>query len=149
MNKFIFASLLLLAFTSILTACDSPNQHVIEIQESKKYSFTQFIENIESFPFVAKEEKISKIKSGFERISLKMGKNEIETIIGAPDSEMFDYKENKLIGSAWGYYIERTEKELANERLDKILFLYFSENGQLYWAQPVNLEGLVSIGGPY
>lgn len=136
----------------LVAACDSNTHPVLESHESQKYSFSRFIENIESFPYTAAQSKLSKVREGFKRLSLGTGKGEIKKIMGEPDSETMSYKPTKknkgLIYSTWGYYLKRSERNLATDGFDATVVLYFKPNGELYWADPINVAGLKVLGGP-
>jgi hypothetical protein len=135
----------------LLGACDSDTTGVREFHESEKHSFSQFISGIERFPYLADRQKVSRITEGFKRLSVGMRKDDVEKAMGKPDSEMLEYSETKngkaLVGSTWGYYLKRKERELANPSSDEAVFLYFKVNDELYWAQPENVVGLEALGG--
>ena len=148
------AALLVLALcpTILIGACDRNAAEVREFHETERYSFSQFIAGIESFPYQAEQRKVSRVKEGFKLLSVGMTKSDVEKAMGKPDSEELEYsrtnKDKELIGSTWGYYLKRTEPELANPSSDEAVFLYFKLNDELYWAQPENVVGLETLGGP-
>ena len=98
---------------------------------------------------MASDKKISKIYNGYPLLKVGMSKAEVITLLGEPDSEMFKYKypdDKKIDSSSFGYYLKRTEKELATEQ-DKVIFVYFNIKGELFWVHSENL-GLNDLGGP-
>jgi hypothetical protein len=117
--------------------------------ESGKYNFYEFIGSIEEFPYTAKEEKIDRVKNGFDLLLIGMSKEEVLKNMGEPDSEDFSYKLSngkKLLYSTWGYYLKRFEKEISTEGYDEAIFLYFKPNNKLYWAKPEGIRGFESKG---
>lgn len=143
---------LVVLFSPLVVACDSNTHLALESHESQEYSFSRFIGNIESLPYTADQSKLSEVKEGFKRLSLGMRKNEIKKIMGEPDSETMSYKPTKknkaLIYSTWGYYLKRFARNLVTDGWDAMVILYFKPNGELYWADPINVPGLKVLGGP-
>lgn len=138
--------------TILVMACDGDRMGGREFHESEKHSFSRFIEGIERFPYVADQQKNSRVREGFKRLSIGMHKDDVKKAMGEPDSEMFEYsktnKDKELVGSTWGYYLKRTERNLATPNYDEAVFLYFKPNNELYWAQPENVNGLETLGAP-
>lgn len=149
MMRFFFA----LSSMLLVSACDADTQWVLESQESEKYSFTQFIKNIEKFPYTADQPKLSRVKEGFKQLSLGMKKDDVKKAMGEPDAESLNYKPMKkskeLVYTTWDYYLKRRERDLANDGFDEAVFLYFKPNGELYWAHSDNIAELKSLGGPH
>jgi len=117
---------------------------------SDRYSFSGFVDSIDEFPFVAGESRFSTVLNGYSRLSKGMTKEEVIAEIGEPDSEMIEYQETdssrEFVGSTFGYYLSRSEKELANLDLDQQLTLYFDSKHVMYYARPENIDGLKDIG---
>lgn len=137
----------------LVSACDAETKWVMQSHESEKYSLTRFLKGIEKFPYTADQSKFSRVKAGSKRLSLGMKKDDVEKIMGKPDSEMLHYrpkeKGKELIYSTWSYYLKRFERELGNSSFDQALVLHFkSNNEELYWVDPGSLEGFNSLGGP-
>jgi hypothetical protein len=139
----------LLCCLVFLFACKAEQTWDARFVESDKYSFSRFIEGIQQFPYRADKSKFSRVVFNFRGLKLGMSKAEVIKLLGVPDSEMFKFRypdDKNVVGSSYGYYLTRKEKELGN-KLDKEVFLYFNKNEELYWAQPVNLN-LTDLGGP-
>ena len=130
-------------------ACNSEPEWSARSVESDNYSFSKFIDGIQQFPYRADKSKFSRVVGNFPSLILGMSRGEVIELLGVPDSEEFEFKypdDKKVVGSSFGYYLTRMEKELANDQ-DKVVFLYFDANEELFWAQSVNLH-INDIGGP-
>ena len=152
-TNYITCFLFVLFPTLLVGACDTETKWVMRSHESEKYSFTGFLKGIEKFPYTADQSKLSRVKGGSKRLSLGMKKDDVKKIMGEPDSEMLHYrpkeKGKELIYSTWSYYLKRFERELGNSSFDQAVVLHFkSNNEELYWVDPGNLEGFNSLGGP-
>lgn len=147
--RLILRKVCILVCMLLLFACNSEPEWSAQSVESDKYSFSNFINGIQQFPYHADESKFLRVVGNFPSLTLGMSKGEVIELIGVPDSEEFEFKypdDEKVVGSSFGYYLTRMERELANDQ-DKVIFLYFNANEELFWAQAVNLE-LNDIGGP-
>jgi hypothetical protein len=132
-----------------ICACKPEPKWDARFVESDKYNFFKFIEGIKKFPYRADESKFSRVVGNFRSLKLGMPKEKTSEILGAPDSEEFEFiypDEKNIAGSSNIYLLTRMEKELANKQ-DKAVCLYFDKYEKLYWAQPINLD-LKDIGGP-
>lgn len=154
MNPRKYRTCFFFALSSVLlvSACDTDSKWVLQSHESEKYSFTRFMKSIEKFPYTADQSKLSRVREGLTRLSLGMRKDDVKKIMGEPDSEMLNYKprqkSEELVDSTWTYYLKRFERDLVKEGFDESVVLYFKPNGELYWADPGNIAGLKSLGGP-
>jgi hypothetical protein len=143
-------AIMIIMYSTLLFACHSEPEWSARSVESDKYSFSKFIDGIQQFPYRADMSKWSRVTENFQSLELGMSKGEVIELFGEPDAEDFEFKypdDKKVVGSSFGYYLTRMERELANDQ-DKAVFLYFNTNEELFWAQAVNLE-LNDIGGPY
>jgi hypothetical protein len=134
----------------MLSACNSDTIWDYKFIESDKYSISKFFSEINEYPYVADNKKISKIYDGYESLKIGLSKNEAINFLGEPDFEEFAYKypdEKNIISSSFGYYLKRVKKELATVEEDKMLFLTFNPKGELFWVHSDNM-GLKDIGGP-
>jgi len=137
----------------IVSICDADTQWVLESQESDKYSFTRFIESVQTFPYTADQSKLTRVRGGFKRLSLGMKKDDVKKIMGEPDAESHNYRpmkeSKKLLYTTWDFYLKRHERNVATDGFDETVFLYFKPNQELYWAFPSNITGLKPLGGPH
>jgi hypothetical protein len=135
-----------------VSACERDASWHLESHESEEYSFSRFMDNINSFPYTADPSKISRVKEGFHRLAVGMRKDEVRNIVGAPDSAMIHYKfakgNQESLYSTWGYYLKRHERNLAKDDLDVMVTLYFNLDEELYFAFPDNVAGLTPLGKP-
>ena len=133
----------------MLSSCSNENTVLIETEESQKYSFSEFIGGISHFPYEAPVHKREKVLSGFHKMKIGTNKKETIGLFSEPDAEFFSYDKTRgktFKNSSFAYYLSRHESNLANVKYDEVLFLYFDHNEELYWAQPVNIEGLKEVG---
>jgi hypothetical protein len=138
-------------FSAIILGCKEKVIYTGYEEESLNYQFSKFIKNIPTFPYEATPEKRDKIVRGFSKISVGINKTTAKELIGEPDAEVYSYETTngkKYSGSSWGYYLRRQQAELANEKYDQTVFLYFDPDEKLYWAHPDNIELLKDKGGP-
>jgi hypothetical protein len=151
MKGFLACALPAALFLISITACNKETP-IQETREDPQYSFTAFLESINTFPYEAPKAKQDKIRSEFPKLSLGMEKKEVEEILGKPDAEFITYDLQKgkeeLIQYSLAYYLYRHEKKLVSDKIDRTVFLYFDANAKLYWAVPTNVESLVQAGGP-
>lgn len=153
LRKRIAASFLTLISLILIVACDTGAKSILESRESERYSFMGFLEGIKTFPYSAEQSKVSRVVEGFKKILLGMKKDDVERIMGEPDYEMFHYRPNQkkdeAIYSTWGYFLKRFERNLSKEGFDAGITLYFKPNGELFWAEPYNIDGLKLLGGAH
>ena len=148
-TRFMIRKVCILCCLVLFCACKAEPKWDARIVEADKYSFSKFINGIQQFPYRADDLKFSRVVGNFHSLKLGLSKEEVIKLLGEPDAEDFEFRypdDKNVVGSSFGYYLTRMEKELANDQ-DKEVFLYFNKNGKLYWAQPNNLN-LNDIGGP-
>lgn len=137
---------------AVMVGCRDGASTSLESHESQNYGFTRFIDSIGSFPYTAEATKISRVKAGFSRLAVGMGKDAVRRSMGEPDAEFVHYKPTAavkdLVYTTWAYYLKRFEREQFNEGFDQAVVLYFKPNDELYWADPDGVEGLRPIGAP-
>jgi len=140
---------LTLYFLVTLLACNSDDIWDYKSIESNKYSFSKFFSEIKEYPYIANDNKITKIYNGYKSLKIGLTKDEVITLLGEPDCEVFDYKypdEKNIISSAFGYYLKLVKRESVSEE-DQILTLTFNPKDELFWVHSDNM-GLKDIGGP-
>lgn len=122
-------------------------------REGTDYSFTTFIKSINNFPYEASKSKQGEVRTGYKSLSIGMDKKDVLEMLGEPDAESLYYDSVKgqetFLNSSWGYYLHRHERELANEKFDRAVFIYFDVNEKMFWALPTNIESLAEIGSPF
>lgn len=152
LRKYVARISLVLSSIVFVSSCDTPPSG-LEVHESDKYSFSEFMKGMKRFPYTADQSKFSRVTEGFRRLSLDMRKGDVIQIMGRPDAEWFDYRIDKnskeLVESSWGYYLKRFEAELGTEGFDEAIFLHFKLSDELYWAYPSSISGLEPVGGPH
>ena len=120
--------------------------------ESDQYSFSEFIESIDGFPYTAADSKLDQVKEGYDRLVVGMYKEDCIAIMGEPDSEMLEYALNdeirEFVGSTFGYYLARYDANLSNSEYDKQVTLYFDGGHRLHFVLPSNVQGLIAVGNP-
>ncbi|MFI5304195.1 MAG: hypothetical protein ACHQYP_05295 [Nitrospiria bacterium] len=139
-----------LALTVLFGCSNRPSFEFIE-KEGLKYKFSSFIASIEKFPYDAPPSRIEKVLKGFQKLSLKMKQEEVLSLLGEPDAEFLTYDVKKgdlFLNSSWEYVLHRHEADLANDKYDKAIYVYFDRDSHFYWGLPTNVQGLLMIGSP-
>ncbi len=120
--------------------------------ESSEYSFSSFIESIESFPYDAPASKQKKLVEAFPSLELGMHMDSVRELLGEPDADFLHYAKGKqrvFLGSAWGYYLHRHEVEFVDDAHDRSISVHFDASGQLYLARLDNVDSVVQKGDPW
>lgn len=112
----------------------------------------------EGRPYYASETRKSKIKTNYEKVALGMKRSAVEQILGSPDVEepfltprkhssttITNIERLNECGHRWTYYFS---KETSNpiDGQDQGVFLFFGEEGKLYWVVPMNIKQLKEKG---
>jgi hypothetical protein len=112
----------------------------------------------EGRPYYASETRKSKIKTNYEKVTVGMKRSAVEQILGPPDVEepfLTPRKHSSMTitnieslnecGHRWVYYFSKeTSNPIDNQ--DQGLFLFFGEEGKLYWVVPMNTKQLKEKG---
>jgi hypothetical protein len=150
LRKYIATTILLVL--SGFVGCQSHIDTSRVFVESDRYSFSEFLESIDQFPYLAEDSKVKQVKEGYDRLVVGMSKEDCVAMMGEPDSEMLEYAINNEVrefsGSTFGYYLARYEAEWADSEYDSQVALYFDKSHRLYFVLPSNVEGLVELGHP-
>ena len=136
---------------TFLISCKGKITYTGSVEESQNYRFSEFIKNIQSFPYEASPEKRKKVIEGFSKLTLGIDKGEVKKILGEPDAEFFSYDTTRgktYLDSSWGYYLRRHEANHANDKYDQVVSIYFDPGEKLYWAHSDNIDLLKDKGGP-
>jgi hypothetical protein len=142
--KIIIALLLLFVGCSSEVALSPP------ISDGKR-TYQQFVSETKVFPYRISEIRRQTIMTNYWKLNIGMTKKEVSSIIGDPDfSQYLRAKEpsGKYLGSEWTYYFYKPAPNIANEKLDQGLSLFFGTNDKLDWIVPKNIEGLIEKGNP-
>jgi hypothetical protein len=91
-NKRIKFILVLAFLSAILFSCKGKVIYTRYEEESQRYKFSEFIKNINGFPYEATVESREAAIKGFQKLTLGMDKEDVKKIIGEPDAEFFSYK---------------------------------------------------------
>jgi hypothetical protein len=138
--------------STLLISCKEKVTYTGSDEESQNYRFSEFIKDIQSFPYETSPEKRKKLIEGFSKLTLGIDKKEAKKILGEPDADFFSYDTTKgkiYSGSSWGYYLHRHEAAYANDQHDQTIFIYFDPQEKLYWAHSDNIDSLKDKGGPH
>lgn len=136
----------------MLTSCHEHVSDTFVIREGSEYRFSDFLEHINQFPYDAPQPRQELMLNNYARLQLGMKKKEVLATLGKPDAEFLNYNKTKgdlYLGSSWGYYLHRHEPVLANELLDKTIFVSFDTNNSVHFVEPKNVEALTPMGSPF
>ncbi len=109
------------------------------------------LEDASIFPYKASDQQKERMKSGYRKLKLGSTKEQAKELLGEPDISQKDFtksKKRKFIGYSYQYYFFKLHKDFVNSGRDKVILLFFNEEGNLKWGVPSNIEGLEEIGSP-
>jgi|SRR5579871_209178 len=104
--------------------------------------------------YVAPEQRQVKIRAGYSHLSLGMGVDEVESLLGSPDS--VNVTPHGHVGNVWIpgepckrqlVYILRQNSSNPIDPETAAIYLTF-DGEKLFWAAPQNVEGLKTMGAP-
>jgi hypothetical protein len=124
-------------------------ERAIAADKDDKPSYEAFAAT-HSFPYSASSERRERIARTYSRLRVGLSKAEVATILGDPDySEQMRSKgpRDEYLGTSWTYLLEKPNPRIANEKLDKMVGVFFDPSGKVDWVVS-NIEGLVEIGKP-
>lgn len=145
--------IIVMALTVLLAAsgCNSSQVTLEPPIADGKQTYKEFISETKTFPYTIADNRKRIIMEKYPRLNVGMTKKEIASIIGDPDFSTYlraKAPPQKYLGSEWTYYFHKANPNLANEKLDKGLYLFFDPNDKLHWILPQNIEGLSEKGSP-
>ncbi|HZP25060.1 MAG TPA: hypothetical protein VFB04_16575 [Terriglobales bacterium] len=104
--------------------------------------------------YVAPEQRQAKVRAGYSHLSLGMGVDEVESLLGSPDS--VNVTSHGHVGNVWipgepckrqFIYILRQNSSNPIDPETAAIYLTFDRD-KLFWAAPQNVEGLKTMGAP-
>lgn len=112
-------------------------------------TFQEFDARIKEYPYVAPDERSTKILAGLPKLERCMNKASIEALLGMPDFSELNYGPKgpgeHWLGSSWTYYLSK-RSTLVNEN-DPCIQIFFDTGGHVSWIVPRNIKGAHEIGG--
>ena len=103
-------------------------------------------------PYVATEQRQDRIRSGYAKLTLGMGVDETQSLLGAPDS--INITPHSQVGNAWVlgvpckrqlvYVLRQTNSNPVDPSIEAIYLTF--DGDKLFWAAPLNVQGLRNIG---
>ena len=107
-------------------------------------------------PYLAPSKRREQVLEHYSKLGLQMSLQEVEKLLGKPDfstprlaarlASTPEPKEQQCRNQV--AYILKKSSENMVEVEDVAIYLFFSENGKLYWAAPQNLPNLEPLGSP-
>jgi hypothetical protein len=103
-------------------------------------------------PYIAPEHRQAKIRSGYGKLTLGMGVDETQSLLGAPDS--INVTPHGQVGSAWILgtpckrqlvYVLRQNSNNPVDPTMEAIYLTF-DGDKLFWAAPLNMQGMKTMG---
>ena len=111
-------------------------------------SYEEFEKKISQYPYRAKVERVSKIKSGIAALKVCMDKEQVQAQIGVPDYSRASYgpkgPSEKWLGSSWTYYLTK-QSSLVNTN-DSTVVVFFDTKNRAHWIVPHHVDGGHEIG---
>lgn len=139
--------LIFLLLASICWAATVPDPRAIP---DGMQTYKDFERNISQYPYVASQERSTKIVAGLKKVSLCMKKEQILKLLGPPDYSQINYgskgPEEKWQGSSWMYYLSK-QSHLVNLN-DPRVEVFFDTNDCANWIVPSHIEDGRELGTP-
>ena len=147
----IVAFVLLLTVPLLLATCSrKPLPEPYRTDGHKSYE--EFRAGIKGNSYDAPEARKQKILSNYSRLQAGMTKQEIASIIGAPDYSHANYGPKgpgeKWLGWSWDYILAWPEIEIVNEAQAEWVEIFFDTEDRATWIAPSSKTKLPALGGP-
>jgi hypothetical protein len=145
MKRIVLLQFILLLLTTACLAATGPDPTAIP---DGMQTYNDFEKNIAQYPFIASQERRTRIIAGLKKVELCMKKEQILKLLGPPDFSDINYGPKgpgeKWIGSSWMYYISK-QSELVNLN-DPRVEVFFDTNDRAHWIAPSHIEGAHELG---
>jgi hypothetical protein len=107
-------------------------------------------------PYLAPSKRREQVVEHYSKLGLQRSLQEVEKLLGKPDfstprlaarlASTPEPKEQQC-GNQVAYILKKSSENMVDVE-DVAIYLFFSENGKLYWAAPQNLPNLEPLGSP-
>jgi hypothetical protein len=107
-------------------------------------------------PYLAPSKRREQVLEHYSKLGLQRSLQEVEKLLGKPDfstprlaarlASTPEPKEQQCRNQV-AYILKKSSENMVDVE-DIAIYLFFSENGKLYWAAPQNLPNLEPLGSP-
>jgi hypothetical protein len=160
MRTSIIVTLFIFAICSALAAQNSPPAAVFRGHCSDGVaSYREWFQQTplpHGEPYFAPGKRKEQILERYSKLKLQMSLEEVEKLLGGPDfsSPRPDARlaaapkpEEQQCSNQFAYIVKKSSENMADVE-DVAIYLFFSEDGKLYWASPQNLPNFTPLGSP-
>jgi hypothetical protein len=107
-------------------------------------------------PYVAPQSRQQELLNKYPKLKLAMSMTEVEKYLGKPDfgwgkpiARLATAPEptDKRCNTETAYIVKKKGENMSDME-DVAIYLFYSRDGKLYWASPLNLPSLKQMGSP-
>jgi hypothetical protein len=134
--------------TLVLLGCDSANSKS-DIGPSYIAPSGTSLQKIDgvTYAYVATPERQKSISSGFAQLKIGQSREEIRTLLGAPDFAIAMHRPESTRFTGWHYiYNIRTIYNWTNSSDQWVEMMFDQTSDRLYWAHSNAIPGLTDVG---
>ena len=132
---------------ALLAGCGHP-QDPATIPRDSYPDGRAFESSIRQYPYKAPPERAKRIMDGLKELHRCMTKDEVSTLLGAPDISEISYGPKgpnpRWLGSWWIFFVSK-QSDLMNMN-DPMIEIFFDTTDRAHWVVPHGIEGASEIG---